>query len=180
MRIIISLIILIALQPKLFAQKDNSQQTLRNFIQDVIRAAPENFISLKGEQIGGEPGTVQFLSKTKAPGAIENKIIGYSGRKSTDWVWECKFSSIEKFQDLQKQYKKLYNDISKGSLKGNSQSYVALNKYEQPTEDQRIWNNQFRVVNSKITIDLVAEQQYYEWIIFLRVYNLESMNGFSN
>jgi hypothetical protein len=180
MKNILCLFVLLAAQTKLFAQKNHSQISLRNFIQEIIRATPENFQSIKGEQIGGEPGTVQFLSTIKAPGSIENKVIGYTGLKSIDWVWECKFSSIEKFEDLQKQYKKLYNDLSKGSVRTNAQNYVALNKYEQPTEEQRIWNNQFRVVNSRIMIDLVAEQQYYEWTIFLRVYNLDSMNGFAN
>ena len=176
MKNICCLFLLFMFQVKLFAQKNQSGLSLRNFIQEIIRVTPEDFKEIRGERIGGEPGTIQYMSTIKAPGSVENKVIGYSGRKSIDWVWECKFSSIEKFEDLQKQYKKLYNELGKGSVKANSQNYVAVNKYEPPTEEQRIWNNQFRVVNSRIIIDLVAEQQYFEWIIFLRVYNLDRLN----
>ena len=172
--------LLLLLHGNLLAQKENSQATLKNFIQGIVKSSDDDFADIKGDQIGGEPGTIQFLSKKEAPGSLENKVIGYSGRKKTDWVWESKLKSFEKIEDLQTHYKRIYKEIGKGSIKSNSKTYEPLSEYEHPNEEQRIWTNQFQVVNTKIMIDLVAEQQYNEWVIYLRIYNLENLAGLSN
>jgi hypothetical protein len=171
---------LFLLKQNLFAQKESSPSSLKNFIQEIVKSSEEDFADIKGEQIGGEPGTIQFLSRKEAPGSLENKVIGYSGHKKTDWVWESKLKSFEKIEDLQTLYKKIYKEIGKGSIKSNSRTYEPLSEYEPPTEEQRIWTNQFKVVNTGIMIDLVAEQQYHEWVIYLRIYNLENLAGLSN
>jgi hypothetical protein len=165
----------------LFAQKETNQENtgsgLKNVLQEVLRAAAEDFISIRGERVSGETGTVSYLSTLSAPGSQENRIIGYNGPKKTDWVWESRLNSFEDIKELQKQYKKIYSEINRGSVKGNSKTYEPLSLYEHPTEDQRIWTNQFKVVTTKLMIDLVAEQQYNEWVIWLRVYNLENLAG---
>jgi hypothetical protein len=171
------LALLITTSFSLFAQKENTNAGLKSVLQDVLRASSEDFLSLRGEQISGETGTIQYLSTISAPGSQENKVIGYSGPKKTDWVWESKLNSFEDIKDLQKQYKKIYSEISKGSVKGNAKTYEPLSEYEPPTEDQRIWTNQFKVVTTRLMIDLVAEQQYNVWVIWLRVYNLENLAG---
>ncbi len=172
--------LLLLLHQQLLAQKENNLSSLKNFIQEIVKSSDEDFADIKGEQIGGEPGTIQFLSKKEAPGSLENKVIGYSGRKKTDWVWESKLKSFEKIEDLQNHYKRIYKEIGKGSIKSTSKIYEPVSEYEHPTEEQRIWTNQFKVVNSEMMIDLVAEQQYHEWIIYLRIYNLENLAGLSN
>jgi hypothetical protein len=86
-------------------------------------------------------------------------------------------SARDTYEDLEEQYKKIYNEISRGSVKGNSKTYEPVSEYEHPTEEQRIWTNQFKVVTTKLMIDLVAEQHYQEWVIWLRVYNLENLAG---
>jgi len=170
-------ILFLSLSFSLFAQKDNSSVSVKNFIQEVIKSVSEDYVSIRGEQISGEPGTIQFISTISAPGSLENKVIGYEGRKKTDWVWESRLRAYEKIEDLQVQYKKLYNELRGGSIKSSAKTYEALSTFEQPTEEQRIWTNQFRVVNTKIMIDLVAEQINYEWVIWLRIYNLDYMSA---
>ncbi|MFN5335468.1 MAG: hypothetical protein ACK5BV_09795 [Bacteroidota bacterium] len=173
--ILINLLIITSIN--LFGQKDNAGSGLKTMLQEVLRAAAEDFISLRGDQISGETGTISYLSTLSAPGSQENRIIGYNGPKKTDWVWESKLNNFEDIKDLQKQYKKIYTEISRGSVKGNAKTYEPLSEYENPTEDQRIWTNQFKVVSTQLIIDLVAEQQYNEWVIWLRVYNLENLAG---
>lgn len=163
----------------LFAQKENTGAGLKSMLQDVLRAAAEDYLSLRGEQISGETGTIQYVSNIQAPGSQENKVIGYIGPKKTDWVWESRLNSFEDINEMQKQYKKIYNEISRGSVKGNAKTYEAVSEYESPTEEKRIWNNQFKVVSTRLMIDLVAEEQYHQWIIWLRVYNLENLAGTS-
>jgi len=162
---------------QLYAQRDNNTISIKNFIQDVIRASQDDYVSIRGEQVSSEPGTIQFLSTISAPGSLENKVIGYSGVQKTDWVWESRLRAYETIEQLQVQYKKIYNEIRGGSIKTNAKSYEAINEYEHPAEQQRIWTNQFRVVNTKIKIDLVAEEINYEWVIWLRIYDLGNMAG---
>jgi hypothetical protein len=181
MKKIILINLLIITSISLFAQKvtnkDNTGYGLKTILQEVLRAAAEDFVSLRGEPISGETGTISYLSTIAPTGSQENKIIGYTGPKKTDWVWESKLNNFEDIKELQKQYKRIYAEISKGSVKGNAKTYEPLSEYEQPTEDQRIWTNQFKVVSTRLMIDLVAEQQYHEWVIWLRVYNLENLAG---
>jgi hypothetical protein len=181
MKKIILINLLVVLSLSLIAQKETKKENtgsgLKLILQEVLRAAAEDFVSLRGEQISGEMGSVSYLSTISAPGSQENRVIGYSGPKKTDWVWESKLNSFEDIVELQKQYKKIYTEISRGSVKGNAKTYEPLSEYEQPTEDQRIWTNQFKVVSTKLMIDLVAEQHYHEWVIWLRVYNLENLAG---
>jgi hypothetical protein len=158
------LALLITTSFSLFAQKENTNAGLKSVLQDVLRASSDDFVSLRGEQVSGETGTIQYLSTISAPGSLENRVIGYSGPKKTDWVWESKLNSLEDIKDLQKQYKKIYSEISKGSVKGNAKTYEPLSEFEQ-------------LVTTRLMIDLVAEQQYNVWVIWLRVYNLENLAG---
>jgi len=162
--------------PPVVAQK-TTIGPLKEVVQDVLRSSAEDFIDIRGEQIGGDPGTIQFLSTKEVPGSLENKVIGYSGLKKTDWVWESKLATFEKIEDLQSLYKKIYNEIGRGSVKSNSKTYESVNSYDHPNERQRIWKNQFKAVESNMMIDLVAEEINYEWVIWLRIYNLENSSG---
>ena len=82
-----------------YSQKENTGSGLKSILQDVLRASAEDFISLRGEQVSGETGTIQYLSTIQAPGSKENKVIGYIGPKKTDWVWESRLNSFEDIND---------------------------------------------------------------------------------
>ncbi|MBU6158295.1 MAG: hypothetical protein KGP35_04600 [Bacteroidetes bacterium] len=153
------------------AQEKPKQESLRETVQAVLRAAAEDFIEIRGEALMGEPGTKLFASTIYAPNSLENKILGYEGLKKTDWVWESKLRIIENTEDLAKEYKKIYQELKGVSLKTLSKSYEPVLSYEHPNTSRRIWTNQFKVVGKQLMIDLVAENSDFEWVIWLRVYD---------
>jgi hypothetical protein len=159
----------------LFAQKESKEVSLKETVQAVLRAAADDFIEIRGEALMGEPGTKLFASTITAPHSLENKILGYEGLKKTDWVWESKLRVIEKTEDLAKEYKSFYQELKGGSLKTLSKNYESVLPYEHPNASRRIWTNQFKVVGSQLMIDLVAENSDFEWVIWLRIYDKESV-----
>lgn len=159
----------------LVAQDKPKQESLKESVQIVLRAASEDFIEIRGEALMSEPGTKLFVSTVAPPNSLENKIFGYEGLKKTDWVWESKMRVIEKTEDLAREYKNIYQELKGGSLKTLSKNYEPVLAYEHPNTSRRIWTNQFKVVGKNLMIDLVAENSDFEWVIWLRVYDKESV-----
>jgi hypothetical protein len=81
---------------------------------------------------------------------------------------------------LKKIYRQYFNDISGGMLKMTDRKLISSEKYEGPVEEMRQCINQFSVTsteasNATLTIDLVAENILFEWVIWLRVYDKKKM-----
>ena len=160
--------------------KKTSVESIRPVLEKVVSAAAQGFVSIRGEQIPGDPGTTQYLSIAAAPTALETKIIGYSGSTSDYWVWETKLLATDDFNELKKIYRQYFNDISGGILKMTDRKFISSEKYEGPVEEMRQCINQFSVTsteasNATLTIDLVAENILFEWVIWLRVYDKKKM-----
>ncbi len=164
----------------LSAQVKNPFTSIKPQLEKVINAYPSQFASIKGTQSQGEPNTMQYTSTIEIKGALETKVIGYPSKKNIHWLWEAKLFVTEDMELLKKQYKAYYNDIAGKSLmsKGSINSLYATTSYQAPTEELRLWTNQFRINDatkelSKMVIDLVAEYDKFEWVIYLRVYDKE-------
>ena len=164
----------------LSAQVKNTFTSIKPQLEKVINAYPSQFASIKGTQSQGEPNTIQYTSTIEIKGAFESKVIGYPSKSNIHWLWEAKLFVTEDINLLKKQYKAYYNDIAGKSLmsKGSINSLYATTSYNAPTEELRLWTNQFRINDatgglSKMVIDLVAEYDKFEWIIYLRVYDKE-------
>lgn len=160
------------------AQIKSTAPSVKPTIERVLTSYSYQFSDIKGERLGSDPGTIQFASSLQTPGSVENKVIGYTGKRKTYWVWESKLLVTEDFEELKRKYKALYNDINGGIIKTTTRRFVATAPYESPAEEQRLWSNQFRLnenqaPHSNLVIDLVAENVGFEWIIWLRVYDKE-------
>jgi hypothetical protein len=160
--------------------KKTSTESIRPVLEKVIGSATEEFLSIRGDQIPADPGTIQYLSVAEVPSALETKIIGYSGSTSNYWVWESKLLATDDFNELKKVYRQYFNDISGGAIKTVDRKYISSEKYESPVEEMRQCINQFSVSGSEVsnetlTIDLVAENVMFEWIIWLRIYDKKKM-----
>jgi hypothetical protein len=160
--------------------KKTSAESIRPVLEKVIGSATEEFLSIRGDQIPADPGTIQYLSVAEVPSALETKIIGYSGSTSNYWVWESKLLATDDFNELKKVYRQYFNDISGGAIKTVDRKYISSEKYESPVEEMRQCINQFSVSGSEVsnetlTIDLVAENVMFEWIIWLRIYDKKKM-----
>ena len=164
----------------LSAQVKNPFTSIKPQLEKVINAYPSQFASIKGIQSQGEPNTIQYTSTVEIKDALESKVIGYPSKTKIHWLWEAKLFVTEDMELLKKQYKAYYNDITGKSLmsKGSGNSLYATTAYNAPTEELRLWTNQFRINDatgefSKLVIDLVAEYDKFEWVIYLRVYDKE-------
>lgn len=170
----------IFLAASLSAQSKNAFTTIRPQLEKVINDYPNQFALIKGEQNQAEPNVIEYSSKVEMKGAVETKIIGYPANKKINWLWEAKLLVTEDMNELKKQYKSYYNDILGKSLfsKGANNSIQPSNTYSSPSEELRLWSNQFHINDatgefSKLVIDLIAEYQNFEWVIYLRVYDKE-------
>ena len=159
--------------------KTSNTPSVKPYLEKVIAAYPTQYFELRGESISSEPGTSAFSSSLQIPGSLESRVVGVIGKKKNYWAWECKLMSTEDFNEMKKMYRSYFNDINGGNLlKGGTKRFVATAPYENPTEQQRLWSNQFRInenqaPGSNVLIDLVAENIGFEWVIWLRVYDKE-------
>ncbi len=162
-----------------FAQK-STFTTIRPDLEKVINDYPNQFALIKGQQNQAEPNIIEYSSKVEMKGAVETKIIGYPANKKINWLWEAKLFVTEDINTLKKQYKAYYNDILGKSLfsKGANNSIQPTNTYTAPSEELRLWSNQFHINDatgefSRMVIDLIAEYHNFEWVVYLRVYDKE-------
>lgn len=173
-----SAIFLIAISSS--AQTKNTFTSIRPQLEKVINDYPNQFALIKGEQNQGNPGVIEYTSKVELKGAVETKILGYSANKKINWLWEAKLLVTEETGEMQKQYKAFYNDIAGKSLfsKASNSSITATGPYSAPSDKLRLWSNQFHINDvtgefSRMVVDLVAEFENFEWVIYLRVYDKE-------
>jgi len=158
-----------------------SVESIRPALEKVVQAFPEEFKPIRGVAVPADPGTIQFLSTVEVPQSLETKIVGYSGPSTHYWLWESKLLATEDFAELKKIYRQYFKDISGGVLKIVDRRYISKEKYIEPTEELRLWVNEFRLANAvdnnnSLTIDLVAQFIFPEWVIFLRVYDKNQLS----
>lgn len=170
----------IFLAATLLAQTKNTFTTIRPQLEKVINDYPNQFALIKGQQNQAYPGTIEYGSKVEMKSAVETKIIGFPANKKINWMWEAKLLVTEDINELKKQYKAYYNDILGKSLfsKGANNSIQPSNTYSAPSEELRLWSNQFHINDatgefSRMVIDLIAEYNNFEWVVYLRVYDKE-------
>ncbi len=171
-----SLLIVISLS----AQIKSPFTSIRPQLERVINDYPNQFSSIKGTRNQGDPNTIQYASTVEMKGAVESRVIGYPTKTKINWLWEAKLFVTEDINELKKQYKAYYNDIAGKSLmnRGTNNNINATGPYSAPSEELRLWTNQFRMNDatgefSNLVIDLVAEYANFEWVVYLRVYDKE-------
>ena len=154
--------------------------SIRPQLEKVINDYPNQFSSIKGTRNQGDPNTIQYASTVEMKGAVDSKVIGYPTKTKINWLWETKLFVTDDMAELKKQYKAYYNDIAGKSFmnRGTNNSINATGPYSAPSEELRLWTNQFRMNDatgefSNLVIDLVAEYANFEWIVYLRIYDKE-------
>ncbi|MEQ1799421.1 MAG: hypothetical protein ABL872_15815 [Lacibacter sp.] len=164
----------------LSAQIKSPFTSIRPQLEKVINDYPNQFSSIKGTRNQGDPNTIQYASTIEMKGAVETKVIGYPTKTKINWLWEAKLFVTDDMAELKKQYKSVYNDIAGKSFmsKGANNSINATGPYSAPSEELRLWTNQFRINDvtgefGNLVIDLVAEYANFEWIVYVRIYDKE-------
>lgn len=164
----------------LSAQIKSPFTSIRPQLEKVINDYPNQFSSIKGTRNQGDPNTIQYASTVEMKGAVETKVIGYPTKTKINWLWEAKLFVTDDMAELKKHYKSYYNDIAGKSFmsKGANNSINATGPYNAPSEELRLWTNQFRMNDvtgefGNLVIDLVAEYANFEWIVYVRIYDKE-------
>ena len=164
----------------LSAQIKSPFTSIRPQLEKVINDYPNQFSSIKGNRNEGDPNTIQYGSTVEMKGAVESKVIGYPTKTKINWLCEAKLFITDDMAELKKQYKSVYNDIAGKSFmsKGANNSINATGPYSAPSEELRLWTNQFRINDvtgefGNLVIDLVAEYANFEWIVYVRIYDKE-------
>ncbi len=164
----------------LSAQLKTTHNPIKPQLEKVINDFPARFSGIKGEKEEAVPNLIRYKSTIEIKGAIETSITGYPSKNKTHWLWESKLFVTEDLVLLKRQYKAYYNDLSlKPLISKEAKNHLVANEpYSSPSEELRLWANQFR--NNDITgefknmvVDLVAEYVNFEWTIYLRVYEKE-------
>lgn len=162
------------------AQIKSPFTSIRPQLEKVINDYPNQFSSIKGARNQGDPNTIEYTSTVEMKGAVESKVIGYPTKTKINWLWEAKLFVTEDIGELKKQYKSYFNDIAGKSFmsKGANNNINATGPYNAPSEELRLWSNQFRMNDvtgefSNLVIDLIAEYSNFEWIVYLRIYDKE-------
>jgi hypothetical protein len=159
------------------AQLKSPLVSIRPQLTQVINDYPYNYRSIRGTVLNeGEPNTT-YTSKVEIKNAIETKITAYSNQKFLSWVWEAVLFQTDDIKELQRRYKAYYNDISgKALFKNGVNGLTAVSAYSAPSEELRLWSNQFRMqddetVYHNLVVDLVAEYVNFQWTVYLRVFD---------
>lgn len=162
------------------AQIKSTFTSIRPQLEKVINDYPNQFSSIKGTRNQGDPNTIEYASTIEMKGAVESKVIGYPAKTKINWLWEAKLFVTDDMAELKKQYRNYYNDIAGKSFmnKGSNNSITATGPYSAPSEELRLWTNQFRINDvtgefGNLIIDLLAEYANFEWIVYVRIYDKE-------
>ncbi len=162
------------------AQQKPPYTSIKPQLEEVIKDFPNYFKTIKGKPVSEVVENMEYVSEVNVKNSLETKVIDYSNRSYTSWVWECKLFETENLDELKRQYKLYYNDISGKSLIGktSANNLVAVSPYSSPSAELRLWSNQF-VVNKatdeykNLVVDLVAEYINFQWAVYVRVYDKE-------
>jgi hypothetical protein len=165
----------------LSAQFKSTYNPIKPQLEQVINEFPASFSGIKGEKDAGEPNTIRYKSTVQIKGALETSITGYPSKNQTHWLWESKLFVTEDLAVLKRQYKAYYNELAAKQViitKDKKHQLVAVTEYSSPSEELRLWTNQFRKEDEKgefknMVVDLVAEYINFEWTIYVRVYDRE-------
>ena len=164
----------------LSAQIKHATTFIKPKLDEVIKDFPNQFKTIKGKPLTESDQNMEYVSGVVIKDAMETKLIKYSNQNYTSWVWECKLFETENLDRLKRQYKMYYNDISEKSLlnKTSAIHLIAVSPYSSPSEELRLWSNQFIVKDApdeykNLVVDLVAEYINFQWTVYLRAYDKE-------
>ncbi len=164
----------------LSAQIKHTTTSIKPKLDEVIKDFPNQFKTIKGKPLSEGDQNMEYVSGVVIKDAMETKLIAHSNQKNTSWVWECKLFETETLDQLKRYYKMYYNDIAGKSLlnKTSGIHLIAVSPYSSPSEELRLWSNQFIVKDApeeykNLVVDLVAEYINFQWTIYLRAYDKE-------
>jgi hypothetical protein len=149
-------------------------------IKKVIQDYPNQFSNLKGEIINQNPQSIDYACNFKVNGAEEASITQYSANKKYPITsWQAVILTTDDFEEAQKKFKSLFNQLNNLATKMEEGVYLRLKgKYEQPVEEKKFTSVIFSVDNGsttlkKLKVEISMQYELLEWKLKVLVYEKE-------
>ena len=145
-------------------------------LQKVIQDYPNHFVNLKGKQLSGNTGSVQFYSTVEVPGATNCVLTRYKAIGREAYTWQCVILETGSYENAKARFNELYNQIKNTIVKMDGEKPFILNgKYESPADDRKSTSIIFQLLPAtgtmqRLKVELLLLQIRNEWKITLAVY----------
>ena len=151
---------------------------LRINLQKIVSDFPNQFSTLRGDTLIENPQSIEFASRLAFSGATENSIIQYKSVRPV-YSWQATLLSTEEFEEAEKKYRWLYNQLRVMTIKlDNGYSFSLNGDYDEASESKKFCGSIFKMTPNatdmpKLKIEASMQFEFPEWKVNLLVYERE-------
>jgi hypothetical protein len=151
---------------------------LRINLQKIVSDFPNQFSALRGDTLIENPQSIEFASRLEFSGAMENSIIQYKSVRPV-YSWQATLLSTEEFEEAEKKYRWLYNQLRVMTIKlDNGYSFSLNGDYDEASESKKFCGSIFKMTPNasnmpKLKIEASMQFEFPEWKVNLLVYERE-------
>ena len=151
---------------------------LRINLQKIVSDFPNQFSTLRGDTLIENPQSIEFASRLAFSGATENSIIQYKSVRPV-YSWQATLLSTEEFEEAEKKYRWLYNQLKVVTIKlDNGYSFSLNGDYDEASESKKFCGSIFKMTPNatdmpKLKIEASMQFEFPEWKVNLLVYERE-------
>ena len=151
---------------------------LRINLQKIVSDFPNQFSTLRGDTLIENPQSIEFASRLAFSGATENSIIQYKSVRPV-YSWQATLLSTEEFEEAEKKYRWLYNQLRVMTIKlDNGYSFSLNGDYDEASESNKFCGSIFKMTPNatdmpKLKIEASMQFEFPEWKVNLLVYERE-------
>ena len=146
-------------------------------LQKVIQDYPNRFENIRGAVITSYPEATDYQSTVEIPGAVNAVISHYRASNKELYSWKSTVFVSESFDDANRQYKELFNQIRNTIITVEGEKpFILLGTMEKASDSRRSTSTQFQLysaasVMQQLKVVLTLEHTITEWKIQLAVYD---------
>lgn len=155
-----------------------SNNDLRINLQKIVSDFPNQFSALRGDTLIENPQSIEFASRLEFSGATQNSIIQYKSVRPV-YSWQATLISTEEFEEAEKKYRWLYNQLKVMTIKlDNGYSFSLSGDYDEASESKKFCGSIFKMTPNasdmpKLKIEASMQFEFPEWKVNLLVYERE-------
>ncbi len=147
-------------------------------VQKVVEDYPHQFASIRGAVVLTNPQTVEYSSLLTPQGVEASSIVQYSSVNKAIYSWQATVLTTESFEDAQKKYKWLYQQLKGMNVKYVADLYTLRGPYEQPSESRKFTTSVLTLQApptplQKLKVEVSMDFEFPEWKVSLMVYEKE-------
>jgi hypothetical protein len=150
----------------------------RSDVQKVVEDYPHQFASIRGEVVVKNPQSVEYSSLLTPQGVEASSIVQYSSVNKAIYSWQATVLTTESFEEAQKKYKWLYQQLKGMNVKYVADLYTLRGAYEEPSESRKFTTSVLTLQApptplQKLKVEVSMDFEFPEWKVSLMVYEKE-------